>query len=190
MTTTAIDEVFRLFTERGGAAYFGEAVTQLEHALQAAHLAATDGAAAGMVAAALLHDVGHLLHGAGEDVAERGIDSRHERSGARWITPRFGRDVSEPVRLHVAAKRYLCGVDPDYRGRLSPASLQSLALQGGAMGVGEARQFERQEHWREAVQLRRWDEEAKVPGLAVPPLEHYRALLAACLRPAPDGFAR
>lgn len=190
MTTSAIDEVFALFRDRGGAAYFGEAVSQLEHALQTARLAAADAAPAELVVAALLHDVGHLLHSGGEDVADRGIDSRHERIGARWITPRFGRDVSEPVRLHVAAKRYLCAVDPAYRGRLSPASLQSLALQGGAMGVGEARQFERQEHWREAVRLRRWDEEAKVPGLAVPPLDHYRAVLAACLRPAPDALAR
>lgn len=179
---TTIDDTFALFADRGSAAYFGEAVTQTEHALQTAHLAETDGAPAEMVVAALLHDVGHLLHTAGEDVAGRGIDTRHERIGARWITPRFGREVSEPVRLHVAAKRYLCSVDPDYLARLSPASVRSLGLQGGVMGVGEARQFERQEHWREAVRLRRWDEEAKIPGLVVPDLDHYRSVLESCLR--------
>lgn len=178
---TTFEEILSLYAERGDASYFGEAITQTEHALQAAHLAESDGAPAELVVAALLHDIGHLLHTGGEDVADRGIDTRHERIGARWLTPRLGRDVSEPVRLHVAAKRYLCSVDPDYFGRLSPASIQSLELQGGRMSVGEARQFERQEHWQEAVRLRRWDEEAKVPGLVVPSIEHYRHHIEACL---------
>jgi len=173
-----------LFAERGSASYFGESVTQTEHALQTAALAASDGAPAALVVAALLHDVGHLLHTGGEDIADRGIDTRHERIGARWLTPRFGPDVSEPVRLHVAAKRYLCGTDPEYLGRLSPASVRSLELQGGAMTPGAARQFERQDHWREALRLRRWDEEAKVPGLSVPPIDEYRERVEACNRRA------
>ena len=178
---STLDEIADLFRERGAESYFGEAVTQLEHALQAAHLAETDGAPPALVAAALLHDIGHLLHSGGEDVADRGIDTRHERIGARWLSPRFGIAVSEPVRLHVAAKRYLCNVDPDYAGRLSAASVQSLELQGGPMSDGQARQFERQDHWREAVRLRRWDEDAKVPGLVVPDLDHYRPTRSACL---------
>jgi len=176
------EEISALFTARGSATYFGEAITQSEHALQTAQLAESDAAPPTLVVAALLHDIGHLLHRAGEDVAARGIDTRHERIGARWLTPRFSADVSEPVRLHVAAKRYLCGIDPDYLGRLSAASAQSLELQGGAMRRGEAIQFERQDHWREAVRLRRWDEEAKVIGLRVPPLEHYRDVIEACRR--------
>lgn len=173
------DAVIDLFSRRGGDAYFGEAVTQLEHALQAAALARHDGAPDALILAALLHDLGHLQHSAGEDVAERGIDTRHERIGARWLAPRFGVDVSEPVRLHVAAKRYLCGTDPTYAARLSPASVQSLELQGGPMSSAEARQFERQDHWEDAVRLRRWDEEAKVVGLVVPSLASYRDLLVA-----------
>lgn len=174
------EEIAALFAARGNSAYFGESVTQTEHALQTAQLAESDGAPPALIVAALLHDVGHLLHTAGEDVAERGVDTRHERIGARWLLPRLGACVSEPVRLHVAAKRYLCGVDPDYLGKLSPASAQSLALQGGAMRTGEARQFERQDHWQEAVRLRRWDEAAKVVGLPVKPVEHYRAAIESC----------
>lgn len=179
---TLFDEVVELFAARGSTAYFGEAVTQSEHALQTAQLARSDGAPPALVVAALLHDVGHLLHTAGEDVAERGIDTRHERIGARWLLPRFGAHVSEPVRLHVAAKRYLCGVDAGYRGRLSPASVQSLELQGGVMRLGEARQFERQDHWCEAVRLRLWDEEAKVPGLQTPLFEEFRDAIEAASR--------
>lgn len=171
------DEIEALFADRGDAAYFGEAVTQTEHALQTAYLAEGDGAPPTLVVAALLHDIGHLLHRAGEDIAERGIDTRHERIGARWLARHFGTAVSEPVRLHVAAKRYLCGIEPHYVERLSAASIQSLELQGGPMRPGEARQFERQDDWQAAVRLRRWDEEAKVIGLRVPDLEHYRAII-------------
>lgn len=173
------DEIKALYADRGSAAYFGEAVTQTEHALQTAHLAEADGASPTLVVAALLHDIGHLLHRAGEDIAERGIDTRHERIGARWLARHFGAAVSEPVRLHVAAKRYLCGVEPAYIERLSAASIQSLELQGGPMRPGESRQFERQDDWQAAVRLRRWDEEAKVVGLRVPDLEHYRAPIEA-----------
>jgi len=180
---TTIDAIFALYADRGSASYFGEAVTQAEHALQTAHLAETDKAPPPLIVAALLHDIGHLLHTAGEDVAKRGVDTRHERIGARWLTPHFGRHISEPVRLHVAAKRYLCAIDPDYFARLSPASVKSLELQGGVMRFSDTRQFERQDHWREAVRLRRWDEEAKVPGLIVPPIEHYQPQLEACLQP-------
>ena len=176
-TETRADEVIRLMRQRGGEAYFGEPVSQLEHALQAAWFATQANSPPTLVAAALLHDVGHLLHDLGENVAGEGVDTRHEEAGYAWLLARFGPAVAEPVRLHVAAKRYLCQVDPHYYANLSPASVQSLALQGGPFTEEYARQFERLPWYRDAVQLRRWDDAAKQTALAVPPLEDYRELL-------------
>ena len=178
---SVIDDLFTLFREKGEALYFGEAVTETEHALQSAHLAAQAGAGPELVAAALLHDVGHLLHGLGEDVAERGIDGRHEAAGADWLARHFGPAVVDPVRLHVAAKRYLCAVEPDYAAGLSDSSRLSLRLQGGPMTADQVAAFEREPHSRQAVAVRRWDDGAKVPGWVVPPLQHYRPLLDAML---------
>jgi predicted HD phosphohydrolase len=128
---TVIDRIFHLFAVAGQGAYFGEAVSQMEHALQAAHLAESSGAADALVVAALLHDVGHLLHGLGEDAAERGI-ARHERGGADWLARHFVPAVVAPVRLHVDAKRYLCAADPDYLASLSPASVGARLSTGAA----------------------------------------------------------
>jgi phosphonate degradation associated HDIG domain protein len=173
-----VETILDLFRRSGEAAYFGEPVTQSEHALQAAWQASRDGATAALILAALLHDVGHLLHRGGEDIADRGIDMRHEIIGANWLSRWYSDEVIQPIRLHVAAKRYLCRMDPSYRPRLSAASQQSLVLQGGAFSQAEAGEFEQQRHWKEAIQLRRWDEAAKVPGLTVPELAHYRSLLS------------
>ena len=177
-----VEEILRLFQARGHDAYLGEPVSQAEHALQAAHLAVLDGAPDALVVAALLHDVGHLLHDLGEDVADRGIDARHERSGGSWLARNFGPEVAEPARLHVDAKRYLCAAEASYLDGLSRASRQSLALQGGPMTLEEIRAFEANPHHREAVRLRRWDDEAKVPGLEVPGLESYFGRLGATLK--------
>lgn len=176
-----IDRIFNLFVEKGNGAYFGEAVTETEHALQCAHLAEASGANAALIAAALLHDVGHLLHGLSEDLAERGIDGRHEVGGAAWLQHYFGPQVADPVRLHVAAKRYLCTIEPEYDAALSEASQRSLRLQGGSMSPEEVRRFKQEPGFRSAVAVRRWDDQAKVPGLAVPGLEHYRSCLSAVL---------
>lgn len=134
---TIVDEIMDLFSRRGAAAYHGEAVSQTEHALQAAELAEREGAADNLVAAALLHDVGHLLDGQDEDLADRGLDGRHEEAGCSWLAAYFGPNVTEPIRLHVAAKRYLCAVDPGYLAGLSPSSSLSLSLQGGPMEAEE-----------------------------------------------------
>jgi len=171
------EEIFELFRTRGHDAYFGEDVSQQEHALQAAWLAEQAKASDPLVAAALLHDVGHMIHGLPEDIARQGVDGLHEAAGAAWLTKRFGPEVTEPIRLHVDAKRYLCFADAGYRARLSPASLQSLELQGGSFGEADARAFEAKTFFREAVLLRRWDDAAKVPGLSVPGLVHYQFLL-------------
>jgi phosphonate degradation associated HDIG domain protein len=169
-----IDQIIALFEQRGSALYGGEAVTQTEHALQAAHLAELEGSSATLIVAALLHDVGHLVHDLPDNAADLGVDDRHEALGAQWLQRHFGPAVTEPGRLHVQAKRYLCTVDESYLARLSPASKLSLALQGGPLSRDEAQAFERLPFAAEAVRLRRWDDEAKIPGWAVPPLEHYR----------------
>ncbi|HMD99875.1 MAG TPA: HD domain-containing protein [Terriglobia bacterium] len=176
------DQIVELFAKRGDAAYFGEAVSQKEHALQAAYLAERERAPESLVVAALLHDVGHLVHGMPEDIADHGVDARHEAAGEAWLARYFGPEVTEPVRLHVAAKRYLCRADPEYLSQLSPASVQSLALQGGPFSEAEARQFEEHRYFREAVRVRRWDDQAKTPGLDVPGIEHYREAIEKTLR--------
>jgi predicted HD phosphohydrolase len=110
-----------LYSEQGTTSHFGESVTTLEHSLQAAHFARKSNASDALIAAALLHDVGHLLARAPADLAEWKADARHEVSGARWLAARFGPDVFEPVRLHVPAKRYLCATDPNYAAQLRAA---------------------------------------------------------------------
>ena len=166
----------------GGGAYFGEAVTEATHMLQtAAALASARPGDDAAIAAGLLHDIGHLLHDLGEDVAERGIDSRHEQVGADWLAQWFGPQVVEPVRLHVDAKRWLCATDARYAERLSPASVRSLALQGGPMTAAEATVFAARPHAATAILLRRCDDQGKDPALACPGLSHYRPILVAAL---------
>lgn len=176
-----VEKIVGLFRDRGREAYLGEPVSQAEHALQAAHLADRAGASDALVVAALLHDVGHLLHDLGDDAAERGVDARHEDSGRAWLSRHFGPEVAEAAGLHVEAKRYLCAVEPEYLEALSPASKLSLTLQGGPMSPGEVARFEANPHHAQAIRLRRWDDEAKVPALAVPGLDAYLGRIAALL---------
>lgn len=173
---TFVDTILALFDRRGGD-HYGEAVTQLDHALQTAHHARSEGQAAALVAAALLHDIGHLLQKHGEDAADRGVDALHERIGAAWLAQGFGPEVTEPVRLHVDAKRYLALREPGYLEALSPASLQSLGLQGGPMDAAEAEAFERLPAFDAAIRLRRYDERGKAEGVSVLPFSDYRPML-------------
>ncbi|MEI6232141.1 MAG: metal-dependent phosphohydrolase [Planctomycetota bacterium] len=172
-TPDTIAELRSLFDGAGSALYFGEAVTEREHALQAAHLAAQEGAGNDLIIAALLHDVGHLLHGMGEHVADVGIDAHHELVGHAWMSQRFPPAISEPGRLHVAAKRYLCSKQSGYLAKLSPASAKSLELQGGPMSSAEVEEFEVQPFWQNALRVRAWDDRAKITGWDVPPFEAY-----------------
>jgi phosphonate degradation associated HDIG domain protein len=173
MSDDPVDYLIRLFRDRGDAAYLGEPVSQTEHALQTAWAAEQAGAGSTLIVAALLHDIGHLLHDLPEDSALAGIDDAHEIRGASWLDQHFGPGVAEPVRLHVHAKRFLCSTDPTYLGLLSEASLRSLQVQGGPFAPDEAAQFRNHPYAEMAVALRRFDEQAKVPGLPTPALEHF-----------------
>jgi phosphonate degradation associated HDIG domain protein len=172
-----VDEVLTLYGRRDGQAYFGEPVSATEHGLQSAHFASRAEAPPALILAALLHDVGHLIDSAPDDIRDWTTDACHESSGARWLAARFGPEVSEPVRLHVAAKRYLCAIDAGYLKCLSAASVQTLQLQGGAMSRAEIAAFEREPHHRNALQVRHWDDGAKIAGLPTPDLHHYAPLL-------------
>jgi phosphonate degradation associated HDIG domain protein len=176
-----IDVIFDEFRKHGDAVYLGEPVTLAEHMLQTAHAAEQDGADLWLVAAALLHDYGHLIHDLPEDSAEHGVDTRHETVGAEYLSRHFMPAAVEPGRLHVAAKRYLCAVDPAYFSALSPASVLSLELQGGPLNPEEVRAFEALPFAQEAARLRRYDDQGKVPGAVTPGLEHYRRYLEAAL---------
>jgi phosphonate degradation associated HDIG domain protein len=180
-STTTVEAIFALFAERGGSEYGGESVTQLEHALQCAAQARAEGAPDTLVTAAVLHDIGHLLHDLPNDAPDQGVDDVHEQLGAAWLAACAPAAVVEPVRLHVDAKRYLCAVDSGYLARLSEPSRVSLGLQGGPMTPAEIAVFEENPHWRAAVRLRRWDDEAKVIGAVTPSLEDLRGALETSL---------
>ena len=147
-----VDEIVQLFKAKGSDAYFGENVSQLEHALQAAHFAEAENAPSSLIVAALLHDVGHLLHDLPENIADKGIDTKHEELGEAWLAKYFAAEVYQPVRLHVAAKRYLCATDKSYLDTLSPASVQSLHLQGGPMTEAELDDFEDNSYYNDAFE--------------------------------------
>jgi phosphonate degradation associated HDIG domain protein len=171
------EEILAIFQRRGAGEYFGERVSMTEHALQAAHFARIAAAPPGLIVAALLHDIGHLVEDVPSDIADWTLDAHHEEVGSRWLAERFGPEVSEPVRLHVPAKRYLLATDPRYFAKLSPASVITLKLQGGPMAPDEVGKFESERFYREAVRVRQWDDQGKVAGLATPGVEDYRALI-------------
>jgi phosphonate degradation associated HDIG domain protein len=176
-----VDRVIRLFDERGDR-HYGENVTERAHALQTAYFARESGEPAAIVAACLLHDYGHLLHKLGEDIADQGVDAHHEELGARALAAQFVPEVVEPIRLHVAAKRYLCWKDPSYHEALSESSRLSLKLQGGPMSAAEGDAFESHPHFEAALKLRRYDDMGKVADLRTPSFEDFRPLLESFVR--------
>ena len=178
----AVAHLRELFEGPGTDDYLGEQVTQAEHMLQAAALAESEGASPELVVAALLHDVGHCVGPVtGTDLMD-GTDNRHSDVAAEWLSRWFGPAVLEPIRLHVAAKRYLCAVDPAYAALLSAASEFTLGLQGGPMTAPEVAAFEAEPYAKDAVRLRRWDDAAKDPARSVPPFDHYEPLLSLLAR--------
>jgi len=176
-----VDQIRELFQMRGSSMYGGEAVTQMEHGLQAAMLAECSGADADLITSALLHDVGHLLHDLSENGPEEGIDDAHEELAYEWLSQYFPPEVYVPVQCHVLAKRYLCTVDPDYQATLSEPSLLSLELQGGKLSAKEVAETEANPHFESIIELRRWDDLAKVSGLPTPTLEHFLGYVSECL---------
>ncbi|QYY28750.1 MULTISPECIES: phosphonate degradation HD-domain oxygenase [Cupriavidus] len=174
-----LPRIASLFASHGTAYYGGEAISQTAHALQCAQLAEQAGEPEPLIVAAFLHDVGHLM------LAESSTtDMRHQEAAADALAELFGPDVTEPIRLHVAAKRYLCAVDAGYFSTLSEASVHSLALQGGPFDAAQASAFAAGSHADAAVRLRRYDDLAKVVDLVTPPVTHYMHMAARCLRAA------
>jgi gamma-butyrobetaine dioxygenase len=171
MSASSVAEVLDVLAGRGAACY-DEEVTQLAHGLQTAALAAAAGAGDALVAAALLHDVGHLVA-----LGHGGRDDHHEETGSSWLRPLFPPALTAPIALHVRAKRYLCAADTTYGARLSVGSSQSLEGQGGPMTAAEAAAFEASPGFGDAVRLREWDDAGKLRGLRVPALGDYRDLL-------------
>jgi [1-hydroxy-2-(trimethylamino)ethyl]phosphonate dioxygenase len=172
------EEILAIYAARGAGAYFGERVSMTEHALQTAYFAQQANAPESLIVAALLHDIGHLLAPVPDAIADWTADAHHEAIGARWLAQRFPAGISEPVRLHVAAKRYLCATDARYFAQLSPASVHTLKLQGGPMSAPEVAQFESERYFTAAVRVRRWDDAGKVAGLKTPQLAAYATLIA------------
>ncbi len=179
-----IPDIRALFDAKGARMYAGEPITQLEHALQSAALAEAAGADAALITAALLHDLGHLLNDQGETPTERGIDDVHQYFVLPFLRALFGDDVLLPIRLHVDAKRYLCATRPGYHASLSPDSKRSLALQGGVFSTAEAADFAAQPGAPRAVEVRLWDDAAKIAWLATPPLSHFVPIMEAARRRA------
>ncbi len=168
-----LTDIERLFAERGDEQYTGEPVTQLEHALQSAARGEAEGASDALVTAALLHDLGHLLHDFGATPTLQGLDDVHQYRALPFLRGVFGEEVLGAIRLHVDAKRYLCATRPAYYDSLSDDSKRSLALQGGIFDAEQAAAFMAQPGAEGAVRLRIWDDLAKVEGLVTPPLAHF-----------------
>ncbi|NEZ67208.1 HD domain-containing protein [Leptolyngbyaceae cyanobacterium CCMR0082] len=182
MHITTLDPILDLYRQRGQAQYGGEAVSQLEHALQCATLAEENGESPELITACLLHDLGHLVHHLGDNPAVRGVDDCHESRAIPVLEPLFPETVTTPIRLHVAAKRYLCAIDENYWASLSPASKLSLELQGGIFSQSMAQAFIDQPNAESAVKLRRWDDLAKIKNLKTPDLDHFQPILTTASR--------
>jgi phosphonate degradation associated HDIG domain protein len=176
----AFGDIGKLFGSHGHIEYSGEKVTQLEHALQAAQLAESEGAADTLVTAALLHDLGHMLNPQGDTPTQRGIDDQHQYFAIPFLRPLFPPAVIEAIRLHVDAKRALCALEPGYYAALSEDSRRSLALQGGVFSKAQLDAFVAKPFAADAMRVRRWDDRAKVPGQQTPELSHFLSIVKRC----------
>jgi predicted HD phosphohydrolase len=185
--TASVDVILGLYSRLGTALFFGAPVSQTEHALQTAWLAEQAGAAGSLIAAALVHDIGRLLmdHAADSPDATASADPGHAETGALWLSALFPESVAGPVRLHVAAKRFLCTTEPDYQSLFGSGRRRSLGRQGGLMTPAEAAAFKDLPFAREATALRRWDDTARVAGLPTPSLAHFRPHLESLAKNSP-----
>ncbi|MGB0504740.1 MAG: (R)-1-hydroxy-2-trimethylaminoethylphosphonate oxygenase [Pikeienuella sp.] len=166
-----------IFERRGADSYLGESVTMSQHMLQGAQLAEQAGAGDALIAAALLHDIGHYTNEFPDDALAQGIDNVHEEAGAAVIAPYFPDVITDCVRYHVAAKRYLCATDPEYFGKLSDASVHTLNLQGGPMDADEVSEMQKNPNLDAIVRVRIWDDQGKDPEVETPPFDHYAPIL-------------
>ena len=176
-----VELIADIFERRGAESYLGEQVTMSEHMLQCALLAENESAGDALIAAALLHDIGHYTNEFPEDAAAQGIDNHHDAAGAEVLSRWFPDTITDCVRYHVAAKRYLCAVESDYFAKLSPASVDTLRLQGGPMSEAEVADFSQNPNLEAILRVRRWDEAAKVENLDTPDFAHYREVLERCV---------
>ena len=177
-----VDHIEDVFSRRGAESYIGEQVTMAQHMLQTAQCAEQAGANNSQIVAALLHDIGHYKNEIPETSLAKGIDNYHEEAGANFLEDYFPISVVEPIRQHVAAKRYLCAVNSDYLERLSPASILTLNLQGGPMNKEEVKEFEKNDYLEQCVKLRYWDEDAKDPERVHPAFSYYRPLVESLVK--------
>ncbi|MCV6587418.1 MAG: HD domain-containing protein [Marinobacterium sp.] len=173
---SVIEQIEQIYQTMGQQQY-GEAITQTEHAVQCAELARRAGADSELIVAALLHDIGHLV----EQISVEHGNFKHDKVGADWLAQWFRPQVTEPIRLHAQAKRYLCTVETGYEASLSEASRYSLGKQGGLMNTDECTDFEQQPTFLASLQLRRWDDEGKDPEMAAIAFDSFRAELTSAL---------
>jgi phosphonate degradation associated HDIG domain protein len=177
-----VDHIEDVFKRRGAESYLGEKVTMAQHMLQSAQCAEQAGADDSQIVASLLHDIGHYKNEIPETSLSKGIDNYHEEAGANFLEDYFPSSVVEPIRQHVAAKRYLCAVKSDYFGRLSQASVHTLNLQGGPMNAEEVKEFEKNNYLEQCIQVRYWDEEGKDPERNHPQFSYYRPLVESLVK--------
>lgn len=166
-----------IFERRGAENYLGEKVSMAEHMLQGAALAEASGASDELIAAILLHDVGHFTSEFGTYSPDDTKDKFHDTAGGHILKPFFPPLVSECVRLHVAAKRYLCAKEPAYFNQLSTASVHTLSLQGGPMSADEVAAFEESPYCEDVVKVRKWDDHGKAVGVETKSFSDYAPML-------------
>jgi len=177
-----VDYIADVFSRRGAESYLGEKVSMAQHMLQSAQEAELSQADPDLIVAALLHDIGHYTNEIPDTVLMKGTDNYHEEAGANFLADYFPPSVTEPVRRHVATKRYLCATDPEYFSRLSEASVYTLKVQGGPMSPDEVAEFEKSPHLDSCIKVRVWDDAGKDPDKTYPEFSYYRDLVQSLVR--------